>query len=539
VKQLLYNLLSSIFYKVRYSKRKNPFLDFSNLHFPMNFAKDNLNKGTVLITPIRVTPASNLFEGLFGVFFRLRGYKVKYFLCNQELNYCENIANLSRKCATCSLCLREQKVYTTTFKTDNVYLSSYVSRIDIQKIKNVVKKCSFDKDEDYIFEGVNLKDCIESGVMRYTQKSDVILSEDIDLLRKCATTSFLLAKFIIEFSSKEKIYKLISSHGIYSSWGAIIDTARVLGIDSIVWGRGYIGQGNVLFGHNRAIQDDLRNERSDVFDDIELTEDNLQIVKNYFFKKEDLKSKVDYINYYVGISLDDFDIEGFNKNLSKYNTIFGMFTNIPWDGQVFNKTEAFPTTIVYVRYTIEWFKQNPDCLLVIRAHPAEVSRDDSKGVTFEELLYNEYPQLPDNVIFLGPKNPITSYMLSTKIDYAIMYGSSMSIELAIRKIPVIHTGYLFTSNKGIVFDIETETDYYDKLIKAKNHSLKFTEEMYKNAMKYGYYWIMKRHIKDTSTELSNLNYVSFNFSNEEEFMKDEFLNFVFDKITSGKRIVKA
>lgn len=63
--------------------------------------------------------------------------------------------------------------------------------------------------------------------------------------------------------------------------------------------------------------------------------------------------------------------------------------------------------------------------------------------------------------------------------------------------------------------------------------------MYKNAMKYGYYWIMKRHIKDTSTELSNLNYVSFNFSNEEEFMKDEFLNFVFDKITSGKRIVKA
>ena len=144
MKQLLYNLLSSIFYKVRYSKRKNPFLDFSNLHFPMNFAKDNLNKGTVLITPIRVTPASNLFEGLFGVFFRLRGYKVKYFLCNQELNYCENIANLSRKCATCSLCLREQKVYTTTFKTDNVYLSSYVSRIDIQKIKNVVKKCSFD-----------------------------------------------------------------------------------------------------------------------------------------------------------------------------------------------------------------------------------------------------------------------------------------------------------------------------------------------------------------------------------------------------------
>lgn len=222
MKQLLYNLLSSIFYKVRYSKRKNPFLDFSNLHFPMNFAKDNLNKGTVLITPIRVTPASNLFEGLFGVFFRLRGYKVKYFLCNQELNYCENIANLSRKCATCSLCLREQKVYTTTFKTDNVYLSSYVSRIDIQKIKNVVKKCSFDKDEDYIFEGVNLKDCIESGVMRYTQKSDVILSEDIDLLRKCATTSFLLAKFIIEFSSKEKIYKLISSHGIYSSWGQLL-----------------------------------------------------------------------------------------------------------------------------------------------------------------------------------------------------------------------------------------------------------------------------------------------------------------------------
>ena len=48
-----------------------------------------------------------------------------------------------------------------------------------------------------------------------------------------------------------------------------------------------------------------------------------------------------------------------------------MFTNIPWDGQVFNKTEVFPTTRFYLKNTINWFLFNPDALLIIRAHPAE------------------------------------------------------------------------------------------------------------------------------------------------------------------------
>ena len=522
---------------MRYRHFSDPFKSFKELNIHVD--SEVISEKTILITPLRVSPTSNVFEGLIGSYFKLKGWNVKYLMCHQALSFCENVSNEKRKCAICSLCKREQMEFKKTYLGDCINIDDYISKDEKIEIGTYVKSLSFKLDEDFIYNGVNLKDAIEAGVMRYTQKSEIEIECDLDLLRKCATTAFILSHVTTNVIKTLKINKLITSHGIYSSWGAILETAKYRKVDSIVWGRGYIGQGNMLFGNNYAIQEDLKFETQENFDSIVLDDQKKKVVFDYYMAKSNPKSKVDYVDYYDGISKEAFDIKAFENKVCQYQNVYGMFTNIPWDGQVFNKTIDFPSTRKYIKDTIHWFEKNPDCLLIIRAHPAEVSRDDSmRGWTFEYLLKQEYPILPNNVIFLAPQNPITSYDLLNYIQYSIMYGSSMAIELAIRRIPVIHTGFTYISNKNIVFDVTTVDDFYDKLDKSKVGLLKITNEMYDNALKYGYYWITQRNITDNSCFLSNLRFVSYNFKNKNEFLNNEFLSFVFQCIINNKRLVK-
>lgn len=539
MKQSFFNLFSSLFRLIRYRKISDPFIAFRHLDISNDDMPNIEHKGIILITPLRVSPTSNIFEGLIGTYFRLKGWDVKYLLCNQLMSFCENVSNEKRKCEICSLCKEEQKQFRSTYLGDFLSLDEIVSNEKKSEIIKYVESLLFDSETDYIYNGVNLRDAIEAGVMRYTQKSEIELYTDLSLLKKCTTTAFILSEAVNILKEKYDIKKLITSHGIYSSWGAVLETAKYFNIDSVVWGRGYIGQGNMLFGNNYAIQEDLKYETEDNFNHVELNDAKRNIVFDYYLAKSSPKKKVDYIDYYEGISLESFDINAFESKVNQYKTVFGMFTNIPWDGQVFNKTDDFPSTRKYIKDTIQWFEKNSDCLLIIRAHPAEVSRDDSiRGWTFEYLLKQEYPTLPDNVIFLAPKNPITSYMALEYIQYAIMYGSSMAIELAVRRIPVIHTGFTYISNKKIVFDVTTLDDYYSKLQMAKEGELIITDEMYDNALRYGYYWIVERNIEDNSCALLNLNFVSYNFKNRKELLSNVFLSFVYNKIVNNKRIVK-
>ena len=68
------------------------------------------NKGTILLAPVRVSPVSNLFEGLIGYYFKLKGYKVKALLCDQCVSFCDNISkNNKRKKISCSFVFKGTK----------------------------------------------------------------------------------------------------------------------------------------------------------------------------------------------------------------------------------------------------------------------------------------------------------------------------------------------------------------------------------------------------------------------------------------------
>lgn len=532
------NCFSKLFIRIRYKKRNDPFKEFNRLISFGNSKKEKgVDSGIILITPVRVSPISNLFEGLIGKFYQMKGYKVKVLLCNQSVSFCDNFTKYRNKHIACSLCKGEQKRFSNLFHLDSINADDCVPNKDIQIIRSEIKERCFKSREDYIFNGVDLYNSITSAVMRFTLRSEISGHEN--LIKKYAYTAFLYSTVIANLHKQYNIKTLITSHGIYSTWGSILATSMSLGIYSVVWGRGYIGQGRLLFGINQSYHEEFTNEDSKYFQNVSLNEQEINEVNKYFKKKMDPNSKVDYINYYQQLeNMDDDELPRLKNRISSYKKSFGMFTNIPWDGEMLKTTKDFPTTRSYVRCVIDWFSNNRDCLLIIRAHPAEITRVSSEGTeTFEELLFNVFPILPDNVLFLPPDSSVTSYTVAELVDAIVLFGSTMSLELAIQKKLIIQSGKNNVSYKNIVYDALDRKTLYSYLDKIKNNELQTTEEMYNNALKYGYYWIRKRHIEDTSVNLNKLKFESYNFKNEQEFLNDVTLNFVYNKINNRERIV--
>lgn len=537
MKQSFFNLFANLFLRIRYNKIRDPFKAFDKIVNSRNSRENKASKGIILITPVRISPISNLFEGLIGKFYQLKGYDVRVLLCNQSVLYCENFTKYRNKYIACALCKKEQERFANLFNLKVIKANDCITSPEIKYIQQQIKKRDFKKKEDFIFNGVNLYDSITSAVMRYTLRSEIAGFEN--LIKKYAYTSFFYSTVISNINKNFKINSLITSHGIYSTWGSILATCKKLNIHSVIWGRGYIGQGKLLFGINQSYHEEFINESSKYYQNISLDENKIKEVKAYFNKKMDPNSKVDYINYYQHLKNKHVvNFEELKKQINSYKTTFGMFTNIPWDGEMLKTSEAFPTTRAYIGSVINWFIDHKDCLLIIRAHPAEITRGSSKGTeTFEELLFNEFPIFPDNIQFLPPDSSITSYAIAELVDAIVLFGSTMSLELAIQKRLVIQSGKNNVSYKEIVYDALDQNTLYDYLDKVKRRELKTTEEMYYNALKYGHYWIYKRHIEDTSVKLNKLSFQNYNFKNEKEFMEDKTLNFLYNKINKKERIV--
>jgi hypothetical protein len=534
------NFFRPLLRRFHYRSRPNPFAIFQEKINKSNNVSNNKIDKTIILAPFRVSGSSNIFEGLIGYYFRLKGYRVKAVICDQGVTFCDNLSkNDSFKNLRCSLCLAEQASFCKTFGFESLSIKDQLSTSEIKNIDDIIENRTFENSNDFVFEGIDLKDDIYSGTLRYTLKSQIITKEDKEILKKAARTSFIVSKSITRILKNEtNVLKLILSHGIYCTWGSILTSCNKVGLKTIVWGRGYLGQGNLLFGHNRSIHSESIYEDNTIWQNEKLSYDQEKAVVDYVQQKIVGNSSLDHVNYYSNLNTIDFDVVEFKNKIKQYDKVFGMFTNIPWDGQVFNVTKGFPSTMEYISHTINWFIKNPNCLLVIRAHPAEKSRSTAKGTeTFAEILNSIYEVLPKNVIFLEPENPISSYDLSKLIDAAILYGSSLSLEFAILGIPIIQTGRYNVNGKEIVFEAEDKNQFWNFLDQAKSGNLIITPKMKEDILKYAYHWYYRRHIVDTSLNLSSLSFQGYNFNSIKEFQEDKMLTFVFESIINDTVIV--
>ncbi|MGR6832904.1 hypothetical protein [Aliivibrio wodanis] len=532
IKILIGKLLS--FYRYRNGNDAFKIFNKMKVNEKINTKK---NKGNILFLPISINPTSNLFEGLLSYTFGVRGYQSHCLLEFGELDFFEGINVRRNKWVYSCLAMYEQFRFHKIFNSEAHFFSCNINKEHLNKLVDSMDSLSFEELLDYSYNGINNGKHAKYGLMRYLMV-ETIKSEHHKLLKSFLVTSLKTQLALESVIKKTKPKLAVLSHGCYSTWGTALDVLKKEGVESSVWGRGYMGQGNMLITHNDTYLYEWIHEPIELWINNTLSTVQIETISNYYEQKTKINNQVDGLKYYKYEA--ESELDDLKEKCASYELNIGVYPNIPWDGTMCSSTDNFPNIRSFVRLVKKYAIDNPMEHIIIRAHPAESFRKKNITIeTFYDIFIEEFEIIPSNVTYLEPSNAITSYQVSDIVDANLMYGSTLSLEFAVRKKLVIQVGRTNTTNKGIIFEAKDYNYFMLLMEKLKRNELLISDEMNERSIKYAYHWIMRKHLPETLIDLDALNFKGYLFDSKDALFPGEnkVLDFICEKLINREPVI--
>lgn len=148
------------------------------------------------------------------------------------------------------------------------------------------------------------------------------------------------------------------------------------------------------------------------------------------------------------------------EGLARFDKVFTLFTNVPWDATIVGKDIVFASMQDWVEEAVRVVEAHPDAALVIRVHPAEagvygmVSRERVAARLLEKVTH-----LPENVFIIDAERRVNSYKLIEASDGVLVYCSNVGLESVLMGKPVVTAGAAHFRNKGLTLDVSTPEQF--------------------------------------------------------------------------------
>jgi hypothetical protein len=140
--------------------------------------------------------------------------------------------------------------------------------------------------------------------------------------------------------------------------------------------------------------------------------------------------------------------------------IVSAYTNITWDSAVLDHDVAFDGMFDWLERTIRFFADRNDGQLVIRTHPAEVRLPGQETAQqVPEALAERLGGIPAHVRIVDASSGLSSYTLGAMSRFAIVYTSTMGLELAATGVPVVVAGDTHFRDLGFTVDVDDRDGY--------------------------------------------------------------------------------
>jgi hypothetical protein len=218
--------------------------------------------------------------------------------------------------------------------------------------------------------------------------------------------------------------------------------------------------------------------------------------------------------------------------LPPHRRLISMFTNITWDSACLNKDIAFPNADEWIRHAVRTARDDSDLQLVIRVHPAEASLgtlEPARGA-----VAHEFPELPDNVRFVGADEQINSYALLDASDVVLVYTSTTGLEAAVRGKPVVVAGDTHYRARGFTHDLERADDLTRAMRKDGLSNLGAEQTELARRYAYAYFFRLMTPLPDMMRQTS---YSFAEIVGDEISVQpgaDPFLDLICDRILDGR-----
>ena len=282
---------------------------------------------------------------------------------------------------------------------------------------------------------------------------------------------------------------VIAESGAHFMWRIAFELARARGIRVVCREIGKGGWDSHIYSLNAEC---MFPNLTDIWEEsrhVPLSPQQLQDV-NAFMRSLPAKT---YASAETAPPAEDQGLVSPKLGLRRDRRVVVLFTGVTWDLATAGRDVGFDGMFDWIVETLRLAASLPDVQFVIRAHPAENTLSTRERAL--DRIKERWPDLPPNVITVGPETAMSVRGLCQIADLVLAYCSTTGIEAAIYEKPVMVCGAPHYRGKGFTIDIASRLEYVDIFQRwARGELDHCPREASETARRYFHLFFLRYHI---------------------------------------------
>jgi capsular polysaccharide biosynthesis protein len=184
--------------------------------------------------------------------------------------------------------------------------------------------------------------------------------------------------------------------------------------------------------------------------------------------------------------------ESFLQKAARFKQIVPIFTNVIFDTSQPHANTVFEDMFGWLDLVLELIREHQETLFVIRAHPDELRVRKASRETVEGWVTSRGVDKEPNVVFVGPRETLSSYELIQKSKFVMVYNSTIGLEASIMGAAVLCAGKARFTQYPTVFFPQTIEEIKDKMEEfLETEKIEIPPEFKRNARRFLYYQLFR------------------------------------------------
>lgn len=408
-----------------------------------------------------LTGGNNIFLLLnFMITHRLqkKGYQSVFLICDKSLPICNNERILKTRQEDKHLCGTCYNPYSFLRKVTGarfLELSNYVVTEAVNKeLVKVNKLTTLTECRNYSYQDIPFGKIAEKSVLRFFligQLSDT--EEHVSIYKRFLHSLLFFQSGWANALKQEAINPefVLLYNGTLSFETYIREFCKTNSINYVTH-ESYVGHDSWIYKKNDEVMKLNWDEYWDDFKNNPLTEVQRKEAIGFIEGLRGGKQMYAKLNEKTPL---DSRLEG--------RQFITLFTNLNFDTSVLGRNPVFDSMHEWIDQVIDhWINNKITTVLVIRVHPAELklisASDDYVAPKISSKIENQ-----NNIILFDAKDKVDSYTLIENMQFGLIYGSTIGMEIAYMGKPCLVAGDAFYKNKPFVTYCNDKRDYFTTL----------------------------------------------------------------------------
>jgi len=228
--------------------------------------------------------------------------------------------------------------------------------------------------------------------------------------------------------------------------------------------------------------------------------------------------------------------EAFLRKAAGFKQIVPVFTNVIFDTSQPHANTVFEDMFDWLDLTLEVIRAHPETLFVIRAHPDELRVRKASRETVAAWVESSGVDKEPNVVFVGPRETLSSYELIQKSKFVMVYNSTIGLEASIMGAAVLCAGKARFTQYPIVFFPQSADDVRQRMEEFLNaETIEIPPEFQRNARRFLYYQLYKTSLPfgdflEPSVRTTQTRLKSFGL---DELLESDAIKVILDGVLDG------